>query len=373
MEEITIRYWSPHGRQEETKFHIGHSKIDLVMRAAKKIDLSNISKCSKLQTLDLSHNMLDELNLTALASCTSLNVLRIQSNHLASLDLWPLIDCIGLRELDLSENRLHSIDLSPIFLKTRVRLDSSVAVYADSLLRYIFVRDELVQRFHLVRPDGAPWTAPPVIMWSRYADLASKIGWAEVKRRIDSLLRDVTSEQWYSAQRGLLNGLDMAELAGYDGNPKMLLEGTDESDSFKDASHIIFDNAVQLLDAQLDNDGPTLFLDIQKMRKTSASKLIPKIVERRKDEIETTFIPSLGSKVFLESLWMTHYGFQILKAANVAIVTNLESFRSIKDSFAEVGLAIKTHETSMPQLADSGSISNGMRSHVLAIIQGSYD
>jgi len=343
------------------------------MRAAKKIDLSDIHKCAKLQILDLSHNMLDELDLKALAGCSSINELRIQSNHLTSLDLWPLVDCIGLRELDLSENRLHSIDISPIFLRSRVRLDSSVVIYADSPLRYIFTREELAERFRLVRPDSAPWTASPVIIWSAYSDISRKIEWVEIKKRIDFLLRDLAPEQWYSAQRGLLNGLGMTELSGFDGDPKMLLEGTEDCNSFREANHIIFDNAVRLLEKQIDNDGPTLFLDIDKMRKTSASKLIPKIVERRTNEVETTVIPRTGSKVFLESLWMTHYGFQILEAANIGLVTTLESFNSIRDSFDEVGMTIETHESSTPQPADLHNISGGMHNHVLAIIRGSYD
>ncbi len=373
MEEVTIRYWSPHGRQEETKFQIGHSKIDLIMRAAKKIDLSDISRCSRLQTLDISHNMLDELDLAPLNGCSSLIDLRIQSNHLTDLDLWPLIDCTELKELDLSENRLRSLDLSPIFLQTSVRLDSSVVIYADYLLRYIFTKDELAKRFRLIRPDNAPWTAPPVIMWSSYTDLASKIEWSEIKSRIDSLLRYLTQEQWYSAQRGLLTGLGMAELAGFDGNPKKILESTDKIESFKEAGHIIFDNAVRLLEEQLDNDGPSLFLDIEKMRDTRASKLIPKIVESRKNEVENTIISTMGSKVFLESLWMTHYGYQILEAANTGLVTNLEIFNSIKDSFGKLGMTIKIQEILKPHPILSLKISEGMYNHVIYSIKGLYD
>jgi len=373
MEEITIRYWSPHGRQEETKFQIGHSKIDLVMRAAKRIDLSDISRCGQLQTLDLSHNMLDELDLAPLAGCSSLKDVRIQSNHLTRLDLWPLVDCTELKEIDLSENRLHSLDLSPIFLKTCARLDSSVVVYADFLLRYIFTRDEIGKRFRLLRTDGAPWTASPVIMWSPYTDLATKIEWTEIKKRIDFLLSNLTKEQWFSAQRGLLSGLGMVELAGFDGNPSKLLEGTDGSMPFKEAIHIIFDNSVRLLETQLDNDGPTLFLDIDRMRKTRASKLIPNIIERRKVEVENAIIPRIGSKVFLESLWMTHYGFQILRATNIGLVTNLETFNSIKGSFDELGMSIKTQDVSITHLTNSTTISRGMHHHVLDFIRGNYD
>ena len=73
MEEITIKYWSPHGRQEETKFQSDHTKVDFVMRAAQRVDLSDLSRCHKLMKLDLSHNMLEDLNLSPLATCMTLN------------------------------------------------------------------------------------------------------------------------------------------------------------------------------------------------------------------------------------------------------------------------------------------------------------
>jgi len=122
MDEISIKYWSPHGRQEETKFQCGHTEIDLVMRAAQRVDLTNISRCTKLQKLDLSTNMLEKLNLSPISGCTSIQEINLQSNHLTKLDLWPLKDCIELKDLDVSENRLHGLDLTPIFLKTRVRM-----------------------------------------------------------------------------------------------------------------------------------------------------------------------------------------------------------------------------------------------------------
>jgi hypothetical protein len=343
------------------------------MRAAKKIDLSNISKCRNLEILDLSHNMLDELDLTPLMGCSTLVELRIQSNHLKTLNLWPLVNCIELKEIDITENRLHGFDLSPIFLKTYVRIDSSVVISADSLLQYIFTADELGKHFQLVRTDAAPWTAPPVIMWSAYTDLAKRIEWPDIKNRIDLLLDRVNEDQWYSIQRGLLIGLGIEELAGFDGDPKQLLEDTDHKISFKEARQIIFDNTVKSLEKQLDNNGPTLFLDIEKMRKTGASKLIPKIVERRKREVESTIIPVKGSKVFLESLWMTHYGYHILRAANFNLETDLAGFNTIKENFEKLGMTIKTQNAPNPNISSSYKMSRGMHRHMLNFIRGYYD
>ncbi len=373
MEEITIRYWSPHGRQEETKFHREHVKIDLVMRAAKRIDLSDVGSCTSLQILDLSHNMLDELDLAPLTGCSSLREIRIRSNHITRLDLWPLLDCISLKEVDISENRLHGLDLSPVFLRASIRMDSSVVLSADTLLRYVLTRDELNRRFQLVRNDGAPWTAPPVIIWTEYANLARNTEWSSIKKRIESLLDLVAEDDWFGVQRGLLGGLGMEDLAGFDGNPRRLLKGTRGSMSFKVARRVVFDNAIQLLQEQLDHGGPTLFLDTDRMRKTRASKLIPCIAERRKQEIEGVILPVRGSNVHLEALWMTHYGYQILKALRLGLMTNLEGLHIVRTSFEELGIEITTQKTSTVAPEAALMVSDSMYRHVLNHIQGQYD
>jgi hypothetical protein len=373
MDDIIIKYWSPHGRQEETKFQKGHRQIDLVMRAARRIDLSNIRKCSNLEKLDLSHNMLDDLDLSPLTGNSTLQELHIQNNHLEDLDLWPLVDCAKLRVIDLSDNRLRGLDITPIFIATKTRIDSSTVVSADELLRFIFTREQLRERFQLVRTDGAPWTAPPVIMWLSYRELAQKFDWNGIRRRITSTLEKLPSEEWYGAQRGMLIGLGMEELAGFDGNPADLLRGTMNDMSFKDARHIIFDNTIELIESQIERDGPTLFLDMEKMRKTGASKLIPKIAERRREEVENACLYIKGSRVFLEELWMTHYGYQLLAASNIGLTTDLEGLESIKSNFEELGMKIRTENTMIDSSPCMDFVSESMRSHVLHLISGVYD
>jgi hypothetical protein len=372
MDDITIKYWSPHGRQEETKFQKGHKKIDLVMRAARRIDLSNIRECSGLEKLDLSHNMLDDLDLSPLAGNSTLQELHIQDNHLANLNLWPLVGCTKLRAIDLSDNRLRGLDITPIFLTTKIRIDSSTVISADELLRFVFTKEQLRERFQLIRTDGAPWTAPPVIMWLSYRELTQKFDWNGIRRRITSTLEKMPSEKWYGAQRGMLIGLGMEELAGLDGNPADLLRSTMDDMSFKDARHIIFDNTIELIESQIERDGPTLFLDMEKMRKTGASKLIPKIAERRREEVENACLYIKGSKVFLEELWMTHYGYQLLAASKIGLTTDLEGLESIKSSFEELGMKIRTENT-LDDFPRMDFVSESMRSHVLHLIGGAYD
>ncbi len=373
MEEITIKYWSPHGKQEETKFQSGHSKIDLVMRAAKRVDLSDISKCSKLKKLDLSRNMLEELDLSPISGCTSIQEINLQSNHLTTLNLWALKECIELRYVDVSENLLHGLDLTPIFLETRVRMDSSVVVSADNMLRYVFTKEELVKQFQLFRPDGAPWTVPPVVIWNMYNEMTKRFDWSELKERIDCVLQRMSKDQWYGAQRGLLHGLGIPEIAGIDCDPHMLLELTDDKLSFEDARQAIFDRAIQILEWQLNDDGPTLFLDIEKMRKTSASKLIPLIVEQRKQELENSTILVKGSTAFLRPLWLTHYGYKILLATGMGLTTDLEGLDRLRKSFGELDLELATQKVTVAKDTYEGKASRGMQRHVFDLIRGSFD
>ncbi|MHA2211208.1 MAG: hypothetical protein ACXABV_18785 [Candidatus Thorarchaeota archaeon] len=67
MSKFVIRYFSPHGRQEEGKFKRDASNIELSMRAANKIDLTPLRDCDNLERLDLSHNFVETLRFGLMA------------------------------------------------------------------------------------------------------------------------------------------------------------------------------------------------------------------------------------------------------------------------------------------------------------------
>ena len=375
MEEITIRYWSPHGRQEETKFHCDDKKIDLIMRAAKNVDLTNLRRCSNLTTLNLSNNMLEELDLSPLSDSQSLGEILLENNHLSSLDLWPLGYTSGLTRLNLTQNRLQSLDLTPVLAHSKVFLDSSVVISADYILRYYLTTNEIAERFLLVRPDRAPWTAPPVLMWVTYDDLEKRMEWSRIRERIFTVLNQITENDWYAVQRGLLIGLGMAELAGYDGDPSQLLDTTTSRMDYTTARRAIFDRAVDLLEEQIANEGPTLFLNTDAMRETSASKLIGRIVDARKWEIENTTVLTKGSTSLLNSLWLTHYGYQILKALQIGMRHFGVEIEKIRWSLDELGFSLRTLEVESldeAELDESMVISRSMRKFVFNQIENLY-
>jgi len=375
MEEITIRYWSPHGRQEEKRFRSDDKKIDLTMRAARRIDLSNLRKCTNLVFLNLANNMLEELNLLPLSGNSTLTEIHLENNHLPSLDLWPLGTCKSLTRLNLTNNRLQSLDLTPILVGSHVFLDSSVVISADNILRFLYTTRELGERFLLVRPDRAPWTAPPVIIWVSYDELAKKMEWSTIRERILTVLSQISENDWYSIQKGLLSGLGMEELAGFDGNPSKLLDNTDDSMDYESARRAIFDRAIELLDEQITNNGPTLFLDTEAMKETRASRLIVKIIEARKTEMENTTVITKGSTSLMNSLWLTHYGFKILDALNVGVRHFGAELDEIRKSLDDLGFVLKTSEVSSletVEIQDPVVCSQSMKNHVLNLIDDAY-
>lgn len=375
MEEVIIRYWSPHGRQEETKYRCGDKKIDLIMRAAKKVDLTNLRNCRNLVTLNLANNMLEELDLNPLSESMSLVELRLESNHLLTLDLWPLGKCNALTRLNLTQNRLHVLDLTPVLVRSHVLLDSSVVISADNILRYLLTTNELAERFLLVRPDRAPWTAPPVMMWIKYEALVQKMEWSSIRERIMTVLSQITENDWYAVQRGLLIGFGMEELAGYDGNPLKLMECTDDTMDYETAKRVIFDRAVELIDEQIVHDGPTLFLETEAMKKTRASKLIAKIVDARKREIEHTTVLTKGSTSLMNPLWLTHYGYKILEALEVGVMHFGAEITKVKQSLDELGFSLKTREVESLESVDAEDpviCSKSMKSFVFNQIEKAY-
>ena len=386
MKEITIKYWGHHGRQEERSYQCDDYRIDMSMRAAKRVDLSELEKCQDLRSVNLSNNMLEELDLEPLSDNLSLNELMLDSNYLQILDLWPLAGCVNLQTLNLTNNRIHGLDLTPVFLKAHLHLDTFVVINADYILRFVMTRKELEKRFRLYRPDRAPWTATPVIIWNKYemlftpyyANFSSKpLQWSDIRDRIDTILGQVSEEQWFPIQRGLMMGLSLDELQGYDGDPRNLLEGTSGKMGFEQARQTIFENAIGLIEEQVENGGSTLFLGIDAMKTTRASKLIPKIVEARKREIEKVLVLTKGSKAIIDSLWLSHYGFMILDVLNIRSTNQFgDELILLQDRFDKLGFELQTKEVNeivYHEDYDPIVASQSLKNYVREIASGEYD
>ncbi|MFX1261342.1 MAG: hypothetical protein ACFFAZ_04580 [Promethearchaeota archaeon] len=340
MSEFVIRYFSPHGRQEERKFKNDASRIELSMRAASEIDLTPLQDCHKLERLDLSHNFLETLDLVPLMDNESLNVLRLEDNRLSALDLWPLHNCPNLAEIELTENRLRTLDVTPVFTCNLLRSDSSVVLTADSILKHILTPQRIMAQFKSVRTDRTAWTATPVVIWNDYDKLVETKGWPLVFQRMKSVLTKISKVDWFDAQKGLLESLGMLELSGLDADPMKILVDVSEDEDYESSKERIYDRVVDLLADQIERGGPTLFLDVSKMKDTRASRLIPSIVRQRESELENLEVQTLRGIAFLHPIWMTSYGFDVLSALDCGLTANSIGMNQIKSAFADAGFEL---------------------------------
>ncbi|MFW9769442.1 MAG: hypothetical protein ACFFF9_11810 [Candidatus Thorarchaeota archaeon] len=375
MKVITIKYWGHMGRQEETKFQCTDRKIDMMMRAAQRIDLSELSNCTEIDVLNLSTNIIEEVDLAPLSNCHTLTSIILENNRLKTLNLWPLSNCQSLGLLDIKNNQLPKIDLTPVFLYANIELDSSVVISADYILRFALTSEQLKSRFLLIRPDRAPWTATPVILWNSYETLSKSLQWSDISRRIHTILDQVQEQDWFGIQRGLMMGFSLDELSGYDGDPRDLLSTATPDLDYISARTAVFDRAVELLDHQVEEGGSTLFLDTESMKRTKASKLIPKIVEARSREMENAVVPTKGSVALMNSLWMTHYGFKILQALDVGTQHYGDGLNQMKESLDDLGFDLKTEEVASigsTKISDPIIASASLKKYIMHIVEKSY-
>ncbi len=367
MNEFVISYTSPFGRQQETGYCTNDTRIDLYMRSVQEIELEPISSCHQLQVLELSKNQIQEIDLNPLASCSKLRRIRIRENRLESINLWPLSGNDSLEEIDLASNDIKELDASPVLPRSLVILDWTVKVLLNPVFRYTLrLRDMSRIRMEGSHPDTE--TLTPMIEWIDYKEQSKKLGWCEVSRRIELLFRRFTQEDWFAFQRGLLKGFSLEELGGFDGDPSRLFNIWKEAKSFDEARNRIYDSTINLLEIQVKNRGSTLFLDVDKMQYTRASKLIPEIASRRAKEIARAPVHVENGRVNLRNLCLTHHGLSLVMALGLGTTTDSSGLNRLRNAFNQIGLTLNTTDD---LLESEVKASSGLKQHVYNLVESS--
>lgn len=373
MNSIRIKHDGDLGRHEEPEYPVTASEIHFRNMHVKEVDLSNLTSCKNLQSLDLSHNPLERIDLRALADCPKLQRLVACDNRLQSLDLWPLV---GNRELNevrfFTNSNLRKLDVTPVLVRAKLTVDASVVLYSDLILHWVLTRKERERQIHLVRSDGVSWSGFPIIIWNSY-DSFSQEAWGVTRGRIESVLEQIPQEKSFAAQRGIMVGLGLGELSGYDGNPRSLLARTTDGMTYSEDVERIHEHVLDLLEHQISRGGSTLFLDAELMKRTGASRLLPIMVEQRKREIDEIRIPKRGSKVYLRGLWLTHYGFEILSVLGLGLRTDLQGLNQIEACFSNLGFELVVDDSPDSRANGSVNTSSSLQRHVCHLALGHYD
>ncbi len=364
MGDFTIVYEGPSGRQEEEL--TDNSTLNLYMRAATRVSLEAVRHNSELTILELSKNQLESIDLEPLRSCSKLEQVRMRSNRLTSIDLWPLIELTSLEEIDLVDNRIHEINITPLIGKVNLLLDDSVTVSIDNVLRYL-VSGKDTATLRLCKPSGETLVSSPRIQWRQYSDLSDEYGWETVHYNTLCILEGLDERCWFRAQKGLLEGLGISELSGFDGDPALILQNFYDSTEFHSIRSRVIDVVIGLLDEQLSSGGPTMFLDVKKMVGTRASKLIPLITTLRDSEVENAVVQIGGNRANLLPLWLTHWGFEILSVLRFGLTTDIDGLDLIQRNFKKLGFELETENTDPVEIETPKNMSKGLIDFVYGI------
>ncbi len=115
MSRIEVAFTVSSGWEQFILIESGEAGLDvhLMEKDMVAIDLSPLSTCADLHSVDLSSNRLESIDLEPLRN-TPLESLTLYENELREIDFSPLKDCRQLRDLWIFDNRLESIDLAPL-------------------------------------------------------------------------------------------------------------------------------------------------------------------------------------------------------------------------------------------------------------------
>ncbi|MBN2228179.1 MAG: leucine-rich repeat protein [Candidatus Thorarchaeota archaeon] len=317
------------------------------------LNLSHIESANLIQ-LNLSRNKIAEIDLSPLKSGGYLAVIDLSHNNIKKLDLSPLSDNSHIWKLSLIGNPLPYLDLSPVaqswsgssWSRSKVVIQPHDATYYQNedergniLLQVeantILVIDPFLKEILTSNERYGFSQVMDRISWILGPDLAEKIynddGWQGVKKRLEMLPKNIA-----------LSALSMTELAGLEKPLEDVTNAIEENMSFSEGLYTAYMKAVELLEKQLERNDSTHELDVARMKETVAARLIPKILELRKQELNRIELKrDSEGYISLEELKGTYYGRLILDKLGIGWRMKSEDLEVLKSTFRELGLEIK--------------------------------
>ncbi|MGY5863467.1 MAG: hypothetical protein RTV41_02625 [Candidatus Thorarchaeota archaeon] len=189
-------------------------------------------------------------------------------------------------------------------------------------------------------------------VWHLYTRLVDKEGWQYVRKRMIETLQQMKPEEKFQAHFGVLDSLDLIEFAGYDGDVCELLKQIPEDCPFDDVGDLLYDMLIDEVSEQIKKEGPTLFLDVERLVHTKGVILIPHILERKKREIEDARVYICETQVDLRDLWKTSIGFDILTALEMRLETDIYGLERMKQSLEGIGMKVSIVSISKKEFKD---------------------
>ncbi len=314
-------------------------ELALERNQLRTIDLAPLASCISLQNLVLNDNQLKTIDLTPLSSCTFLQRLILSGNQLRSIDLTPLSSCTSLQELELLMNPYKTIDLTPLF--------SSINLHK---LKYEHTGSQASLWLSLSPELPIPYERPTqTYPWSFLYGVAEH------------------HERNMRVQQDILYALGLGEYGFIDTDLRNTFTRIAPETPLHAVRETIGLVIVNQITIAIDQGRATTDLDISKhyAEHWELAMRTQRTLDLRKSEIQNVQVGISSEGVNLQELYLTAYGYEVLTALGMRLMTTEEEFGQVVEVFRELGFKLKTGNTPISGVL----MSDGLREAIWWIIE----
>jgi hypothetical protein len=205
--------------------------------------------------------------------------------------------------------------------------------------------------------------------------------------RVAREIRSVRGEGRLEAGWRFLEAMGLEEFVGCDLDICDILDHIPSGSDFVDVQCYLQHTLVEALLDNLQSGGTSILLDIDRMKNSPASVLVPLIERQRKEELSRTQLYVVGREmiqcdiymreatrtvvtrkrnpVLLENLWLTSVGYQILTDLGMGLCTNMKGLKQIRRVLKKAGIDVSVKVDSDPIANPAAKMSSSLRELIL--------
>ena len=318
------------------------------------IDLSPLKECESLRRLVIRNCGIEEIDLTPLRNL-KIDELTIRETNIKHLDLHPLnplsrFKGYPLSKLDIFNESLKSVDVFPLL--SCAMLDPLIYDRTNTILKSPF----LLTEFEWVFPrqigedfgTSYPGDLRLEIVRLPLKEYIERFGWSHTLDIILHASRVTMTGKTDRkiVHRDVLHAIGLGWLSGVDTDIMEILKEFSDDIRFQELRSKLEDRLISILKDQIARGGPTIFIDIEEMRKTKHVGLVEDIVRLRNKEIEDIQLcikwVYKGDTYFDPlPIWLTDIGYRMFTAMDMgipgAISMNHRIVKKVIDEITEMG------------------------------------
>ena len=150
-------------------------------------------------------------------------------------------------------------------------------------------------------------------------------------------------------QQDILLALGLGDFGFIDKNLRDIITSISPETPIETARERVIEEVIEAIVANVDKGEATTGLKLEGLQNqyTEIARTIPDILRLRKEEMEKVVVGRKGNTVDLSELYLTAYGYEVLKVLNMKLQTDLEGLKKVEKSLTELGFELMVGNTSV--------------------------